>query len=96
MSLYFRCILRHTQLRSEIERLVNGQFHVDDIFLRHIANFVTDGIEILVYIDIVNMHLAMGCGTIAGNRIYQGGFAATALPYYNNELSRLEDQRNVL
>ncbi len=88
---------RHAQLRGVIQRLIDRQLHVDDIFLRDEADLVADGIEVGVDIHIVDEHFRRGsCGAVPGDRVYEGGFSAAALPDDDDELARLECDRNIL
>ncbi len=91
-----RGVLWHAQLGGKIQRLVDRQLHVDDVFLRHVADLVADGIEVLIDIDIVDEHLAVRGGAVTGDGIHQGGFPAAALSHHHDELTRLEDQRDIL
>ena len=89
-------ILGHAQLGGKVERLVDRQLHVDDVFLRHVTDLVADGVEVLVDIDVVDEYLAMRGGAISRDRIDQGGFPAAALSHDHDKFTRLEDQRDIL
>src|SRR6186997_2977120 len=89
-------ILGHAQLGSKVESLVDRELHVDDVFLRHVADLIADGVKILIDIDVVDEYLAMRGRAVPCNRIDQGGFSATALSHDNDKFTRLEDQRYIL
>src|SRR5215208_5920359 len=90
-------IRRHAQLGSVIQRLIDGQLHVNDVFLWNKTNIVTDGIEMSIDIDVVDEYpRRRGSGTIPCNGIYKCGFPTAALPNDNDELARLERYRDIL
>src|SRR5712692_9862468 len=63
--LNWRGIGRHAQLGGVIQGLENGQLHVDDIFLRHIADGGTNRIEFFVDVDRpIDYHPPLGSGTV--------------------------------
>ena len=84
-------------MRGVIQRLIHRQFHVDDVFLRDEADVIADGIEVRIDVDVVDQYARRRRGgTIARNRIHEGGFAAAALTDDDDELARLERHRDVL
>ena len=96
-AFFGRCIGWHTQLRGVVQRLIDRQLHVDDVFLRDEADLVADGVEVGVDVHVVDEHFRRGGGgAVAGDRVYKGGFSAAALPDHHNEFARLEDHRYIL
>lgn len=69
---------------------------MDDIALWDIADLVSHGSDISIYIDTINEHPAIGCRAKTGDGVHQGGLTAAALSHYNHEFIRLDDQREIM
>ena len=96
IALFLGGVGRHAQLGGIVERLVDGQLHMDDVALGHKTDVVADGIEVLVDVEFVDVNIAVGGRTVAGDGIDQGRFAATALADDDDKFSRLKDNGNIL
>ena len=85
------CISGHAQLRGIIQCLIDRQLHVDDVFLRHETNVVTDRIKVRINVDVVDQNARRRRGrTIPRHRIDEGRFSAAALSDDDDKFTRLE------